>query len=146
MSFSFSSYLSASCFSRSCLSISPALSRTRREPLAAALARDDLPPDASLIHLGEHRLKGLTRPERVFQVSTPGLPSEFPALQSPDAYPNNLPAQLTSFIGREREMADVERLLSATRLLTLTGAGGSGKTRLALQVAADVLEAYPDGL
>jgi predicted ATPase/class 3 adenylate cyclase len=110
------------------------------------LVRDDLPAGASLLDLGEHRLRDLSRPERVFQLIIAGLPVEFPTLRTLDARPNNLPTQLTSFIGREREMADVKRLLAATRLLTLTGAGGAGKTRLALQVAADVLEAYPDGV
>ena len=104
-----------------------------------------LPAGTSLLDLGEHRLKDLTRPERVFQVTAPDLPAEFPPLLSLDVLPNNLPRQLTSFVGREQEMADVKRLLAATSLLTLVGTGGAGKTRLALQVAADVLETYRDG-
>lgn len=110
------------------------------------LVRDVLPEGARLRDLGLHRLKDLSRPEHVFQVLYPGLPTDFPPLKSLDTQPNNLPQQLTSFIGREREMAEVKRLLTTTRLLTLTGAGGCGKTRLALQVAADLLEEYPDGV
>ncbi len=110
------------------------------------LVRDVLPEGASLRDLGLHRLKDLSRPEHVFQVLYPGLPTDFPPLKSLDTQPNNLPQQLTSFIGREEEMAEVKRLLSTTRLLTLTGAGGCGKTRLALQASADLLEEYPDGV
>jgi predicted ATPase/class 3 adenylate cyclase len=113
---------------------------------AVALARDALPAGAGLLDLGEHRLKDLQRPERVAQLLHPALPGEFPPLRSLDALPNNLPVQLTSFVGRERELAEVGRLLAATRLLTLTGTGGTGKTRLALQVAAGELEAFPDGV
>src|SRR5204863_1326500 len=76
----------------------------------------------------------------------PDLPDGFPALRSLDALPNNLPLQLTSFVGREAQLAEVKQLLSTNRLLTLTGSGGCGKTRLALQVAADILDAYPDGV
>jgi predicted ATPase/class 3 adenylate cyclase/DNA-binding SARP family transcriptional activator len=110
------------------------------------LARDQLPGDASLRDLGEHRLRDLARPERIFQLLHPALPGDFPPLRSLDALPHNLPQQLTSFIGREQEMAEVRQRLTATRLLTLTGAGGAGKTRLSLQVAADLLEEYPDGV
>ena len=113
---------------------------------AEELARDTLPAGASLRDLGEQRLRDLARPERVFQLCHPDLPSDFPALKSLDALPNNLPRQLTSFVGREPEIAQVRELLDATRLLTLTGAGGSGKTRLVLQAAADVLDQYPDGV
>ena len=108
--------------------------------------RDALPAGASLRDLGEHRLQDLQRPEQVFQLLHPDLPADFPPLRSLDALPNNLPRQLTSFVGREQEMAEVKRLLAATRLLTLTGVGRRGKTRLALQVAAELLEAYPDGV
>src|SRR6516162_2217156 len=111
----------------------------------ALLAARDLPPGISLRDLGTHRLKDLREPEHLFQVAHPGFPTDFPPLKSLDVHPNNLPRQLTSFIGREREMAEVKRLLATTCLLTLTGAGGSGKTRLAVQVAADVLEDYADG-
>jgi predicted ATPase/class 3 adenylate cyclase/Tfp pilus assembly protein PilF len=110
------------------------------------LVCDDLPQGVSLQDLGTHRLKDLQRPEQVFQLLHPDLPAHFPPLKSLDVLPNNLPVQLTSFIGREREMADVKRSLATTRLLTLTGPGGTGKTRLALQVAADLLGEYPDGV
>ena len=113
---------------------------------AVALVRDALPPGAGLRDLGEHRLKDLQRPERVFQLAAPGLPGEFPALRTVDALPNNLPLQVTSFVGRERELAEVVRLLATTRLLTLTGTGGTGKTRLALLAAAEAVEGYPDGV
>ena len=84
-------------------------------------------------------------PEHVYQVVHPQLRQEFPALRSLEATPNNLPQQVTSFIGREREVAETKRLLEGTRLLTLLGMGGLGKTRLSLQVAADELDAFPDG-
>jgi predicted ATPase/class 3 adenylate cyclase len=111
------------------------------------LVRDHLPGESSLRDLEEHRLKDLTRPERVFQLLHPDLQANnFPPLRSLAAFTHNLPAQLTSFIGREQAMAEVKDLLSTTRLLTLTGSGGCGKTRLALQAAADLLEEYPDGV
>jgi predicted ATPase/class 3 adenylate cyclase len=110
------------------------------------LVRDALPPGASLRSWGQHRLKDLQRPEHIFQVVHPDLPTEFSSLRTLNAVPNNLPLQLTSFIGREREMKEIKELLKQTRLLTLTGSGGCGKTRLALQVAADLLEEYPDGV
>jgi predicted ATPase/class 3 adenylate cyclase len=106
----------------------------------------DLPPEITLHDLGVHRLKDLAQPHRLFQMVVPDLPADFPPLRTLDALPNNLPVQLTSFIGREREKAEVRRLLSATRFLTLTGSGGAGKTRLALQVAAEALEEFPDGV
>ena len=108
--------------------------------------RDQLPPGAALHDLGEHRLKDLIRPEHVFQLDSSDLPTDFPPLRSLNTLPNNLPLQLTRFIGREHEMAEAKRLLATTRLLTLTGPGGTGKTRLSLQVAADVLDAFPDGV
>lgn len=110
------------------------------------LVRDKLPQGTSLQDMGSHRLKNLLRPERVFQLLHPELPSDFPPLKSLDAFDNNLPLQLTSFIGREQEIAQIEERLNTTRLLTLTGSGGIGKTRLALQVAADLLEDYADGV
>ena len=110
------------------------------------LVRDGLPPDAGFKDLGEQKLRDLQRPERVYQLLPPGLPTDFPPLLSLDALPNNLPLQLTNFIGREKEMAEAGRLLERTRLLTLTGSGGCGKTRLSLQVAADLLEQYPHGV
>ena len=112
------------------------------------LVRDQLPAGAALRDLGEASLKDLARPERVFQLLHPALPSDFPPLRSLDnpALPNNLPQQLTSFIGREKELTEIRALLARARLLTLTGAGGSGKTRLSLQVAADVLDQYEGGV
>ena len=110
------------------------------------LGRDSLPPGVSLKPLGEHRLKDLGRPETVFQLCHPDLPFDFPALRSLDQLPNNLPVQVTSFVGREHEIGEVKRLLGSTSLLTLTGSGGSGKTRLALQAAADLLEDSGDGV
>jgi predicted ATPase/class 3 adenylate cyclase len=115
---------------------------------AAALVRDALPPGAALIDLGTHLLKDLGRPEQIFQLNAPGLKAQFPPLRSlgNPALPNNLPAQLATFIGRERELSDVRGLVGSCRLVTLTGAGGSGKTRLGLQVAAELLDGSGDGV
>jgi predicted ATPase len=110
------------------------------------LVRDALPSDVGLRELGSHRLKDLQRSEPVFQLVHPQLATDFPPLRSLESLPNNLPLQLTSFVGREGEIVELKRLLGTTRLVTLTGAGGSGKTRLALQLAAELLEAYPDGI
>ena len=110
------------------------------------LVRDHLPPGVQLRALGEHRLRDLARPEHLYQLLAPDLPSQFPALRSLESVPNNLPVQLTSFVGRERELAEVKRLLGSTRLLTLTGTGGTGKTRLSLQASAELLEQYHDGV
>jgi len=112
---------------------------------SAALVRGSLPPGTGLKDMGSHRLKDLAEAEGVFQLAQSGLPEDFPALRSLDSLPNNLPAQLTSFVGREKDLAEIKRLLGASRLLTITGSGGSGKTRLALQAAADVLDHFPDG-
>jgi predicted ATPase/class 3 adenylate cyclase len=111
----------------------------------ADLMRDGLPEAVALIDLGEHRLRGLSRVERVFQVCSRGLPSEFPPLHTQEAFAGNLPTQVTSFIGREEELRAVADALASSRLVTLTGVGGVGKTRLALQVAAEVLPRYGDG-
>jgi predicted ATPase/class 3 adenylate cyclase len=112
------------------------------------LVRDQLPAGTTLRDLGEHRLKDLFRPERVFQVLASGLPSEFPSLRTLNAYRNNLSLQPTPLIGRKREVAEVyERLLRPeVRLLTLTGVGGTGKTRLGLQAAAELTEQFEDGV
>ena len=107
--------------------------------------REMLPASVSLRDLGRVRLKDLSTPERVYQVVHPQLRQEFPALRSLEATPNNLPHQVTSFVGRESALVDLQRLLTGTRLLTLTGSGGCGKTRLCLQLAADSLERFPDG-
>jgi predicted ATPase/class 3 adenylate cyclase len=111
------------------------------------MVRDQLPAEMHLAELGEHRLKDLFRPERVFQLVSPDLPSEFPPLRTLDAYRNNLPLQPTPLVGREKEASEVCNLLrvASPRLLTLTGPGGIGKTRLALQAAADLLDDFPDG-
>src|SRR5262245_1208383 len=109
------------------------------------LVRNALPAGASLRDLGGHRLRGIDDPERLHQLVVYGLPSDFPPPRALDARPSNLPLQLTSFVGREEEIAEVERLLGRTRLLTLTGPGGSGKSRLALQVAADLLPTFEHG-
>jgi predicted ATPase/class 3 adenylate cyclase len=112
------------------------------------MVRDQLPLDVGLWDLGERRLKDLFRPERVFQLVAPGLPSEFPPLRTLESHPNNLPLQPTPLVGRKKEVEEVEELLCSeeVRLLTLTGPGGIGKTRLALQVGADLLEEFSDGV
>ncbi len=112
----------------------------------ADLVRDQLPEGASIKDLGEHRLRDLVRSEHVFQLTHPALPSEFPPIRSIDAFPNNLPLQLTSFVGREHELEDAKQRLYSTHLLTLIGPGGTGKTRLALQLAAEVLPSFADGV
>jgi predicted ATPase/class 3 adenylate cyclase len=114
---------------------------------AEALLRDQLPQDIILRNLGVHRLKDFNRFEHIFQVVAKDLPAEFPPLKSPAVSPtNSLPVQLTSLIGRSSEISDVKQLLSSERLLTLTGPSGSGKTRLALQVATEMIEHFPDGV
>jgi predicted ATPase/Tfp pilus assembly protein PilF len=105
-----------------------------------------LPPKVSLRDLGAVRLRDLATSEHVYQLVHPEIRQDFPALRSLEATPNNLPQQVTSFIGRERELGEIKELLEGTRLLTLLGMGGLGKTRLSLQIAADVLEKYPDGV
>jgi class 3 adenylate cyclase len=114
--------------------------------VTAELAREQLPADISLLDLGEHRLKDLIRPEHLFQLLASNLPNEFPPLKSLNSLPNNLPSQLTSFIGREREMQEARKLLGTARLLTLIGPGGTGKTRLSLQLAADQLSEFKEGV
>ncbi|HVE45848.1 MAG TPA: tetratricopeptide repeat protein [Acidimicrobiales bacterium] len=113
---------------------------------AAELVGADLPAEVALIGLGEHRLADLARPERVFQVTHPDLPSQFPPLRTLGAHRHNLPVALTPFVGRARELDELSTLLAGSRLLTLTGVGGAGKTRLALHAAAAALPAYPDGV
>jgi predicted ATPase/class 3 adenylate cyclase/DNA-binding CsgD family transcriptional regulator len=113
---------------------------------ARELVLDSLPDGVSLVDLGVHRLKDMSRPERVFQLCHPDLGAEFPPLRSLDSCPHNLPTQRTTFIGRMKEIAEVTGLLERNRLVTLTGSGGCGKTRLGLQVGAEVLEQFADGV
>ena len=111
-----------------------------------ALIGADLPSGIAARDLGEHKLKDLEHAEHIWQLVIDGLPSEFPPLRSLDAIPNNLPARLTSFLGREAEIAEVAELLASTRILTLTGPGGTGKTSLSLAVAERVMARYPGGV
>ncbi len=117
------------------------LTAATRELLAG-----NLPRGATLQERGSHRLRDLSQPEQVYQLLHPSLRAVFPPLRSLSTHPNNLPHQLTSFIGREKEIEQLDALLGRSRLVTLTGSGGCGKTRLALHVAAELLEAYPDGV
>jgi predicted ATPase len=110
------------------------------------LVRDHLTLGVMLRDLGERRLRDLVRPEHLFQLVFAGLPAEFPPLRSLEVTPNNLPTLLNTFVGREHERADVKALLHETRVLTLTGTGGTGKTRLALQLAEESLGDYPEGV
>ncbi len=109
------------------------------------LVVDRLPDNVALLDLGLHRLKDLGRPEGVWQLCHPGLSREFPPIKSLDSCPNNLPVQLSSFVGREHELTKLGELLQRSRLVTVTGSGGCGKTRLALQVAAESAHLYSDG-
>ena len=111
-----------------------------------AIVAEALPDGVGLRDLGKHRLKDLRAPEHLAQLVIEGLPDDFPPLRSLDARPNNLPTQLTTFVGRDRELAEAVALLGGTRLLSLTGPGGTGKTRLSLQVAAAAADDFPDGI
>lgn len=111
-----------------------------------ALLGSGMPTGASLVDLGVHRLKDLHEREHLYQLAAPDLPATFPPLETLDARPNNLPTQLTSFVGREEELTAACGFLAANRLVTLTGPGGTGKTRLSLQVAASAVDDYPDGV
>ncbi|WP_428963435.1 ATP-binding protein [Micromonospora fluostatini] len=115
---------------------------------SAATARhaDPLPVGASLLDLGLHRLRGFDDRERLFQLVAPGLERQFPRPRTADAVAHNLPTQVTTFIGRQAERAELDRLMRQHRLVTVLGAGGAGKTRLAVELAACVVESYPDGL
>jgi predicted ATPase/class 3 adenylate cyclase len=112
----------------------------------ADLVRDDLTPEVSLIDLGEHRLRDLGRAERLVQFTHPDLPADFPPLRSLDAFPGNLPVQRTAFVGRSDDLVAVRAAVDDSPVVTLTGVGGVGKTRLALQVAADAVARFPDGV
>jgi predicted ATPase/class 3 adenylate cyclase/DNA-binding CsgD family transcriptional regulator len=109
------------------------------------LLREQLPEQISMRDMGVNKFAGVPNPLRVFQVIAPDLPIEFPPLRTLDNLPNNLPAQLTSLVGREKELLDVRKLLHQARLLTLIGSGGMGKTRLSIQAASEMLDQYPDG-
>jgi predicted ATPase/class 3 adenylate cyclase len=111
-----------------------------------ALVDHVLAPGLTLKDLGMHRLKDLARPERLYQLTVEGLPADFPPLKTLEATPNNLPTQLTSFIGRDDQVREAKGLLARSRLLTLTGPGGTGKTRLSLEIAAEVLDQFSDGV
>ena len=110
-----------------------------------SLVRQSLPSGVELVDLGVHRLKDLAASEQLFGLRAEGVPSDFPPLRSLDTATNNLPTQLTSFLGREREVSDICELLTTHRLVTLTGPGGTGKTRLSVQAAAEVMDRFPGG-
>ncbi|MBL8341139.1 MAG: hypothetical protein JNL30_06680 [Rubrivivax sp.] len=112
----------------------------------AERAAPRLPADTTLLDLGTVRLRDLASPERVLQLVHPALRAQFPPLRSLEATPNNLAQQLNSFVGREHELAEVRALLGKTRLLTLLGMGGIGKSRLSVQLGAELLDEYPDGV
>ncbi len=112
----------------------------------ASLVRASLPENTTVKDLGEHRLKGLSNAEQLWQLVAPGLPGGFPELQSLSTLPNNLPFQLTSFVGREKEMAAIKTSLNSARLVTLTGSGGTGKTRLTLEIGSEMLTGFPNGV
>ncbi|MBD5635712.1 MAG: adenylate/guanylate cyclase domain-containing protein, partial [Candidatus Eremiobacteraeota bacterium] len=112
----------------------------------SALVQGSLPPQTGLRDLGEHRLKDLSRPEHVYQLLGPNVVADFPPLRSLDAMANNLPCVITSFIGRKDEVAEIIALLTGHRLVTLVGSGGVGKTRTALQVAANSVDGSGDGV
>jgi predicted ATPase/class 3 adenylate cyclase len=111
-----------------------------------ALAGQQLPDGVELRDLGEHRLKDIEHPEHLWQLVISGLENDFAPISSTDTTPNNLPVRLTTFLGREREIGEVRELLGRHRLLTLTGPGGTGKTRLSLEVASRSLPDFPDGV
>lgn len=114
--------------------------------ISAQVAREHLPGNVSLREMGEHHLKGLLFPEKIHQILVAGLQQDFPALLSVPTATNNLPTQLTSFIGREKEIREAKEKLSSAKLLTLIGPGGTGKTRLSLQLGAESLPNFKDGV
>ncbi|RQX56964.1 adenylate/guanylate cyclase domain-containing protein, partial [Micromonospora chalcea] len=113
---------------------------------ATAKHAEPLPDGVSLLDLGLHRLRGFDDRERLFQLVAPGLERRFPRPRTADAAAHNLPTQVTSFVGRQAERAELGRLVEAYRLVTVLGAGGAGKTRLAVELASGIVEDYPDGV
>ena len=114
--------------------------------VTAGLVRGRLPRESDLLDLGLHQLRGLEEPEQIFQLTHPDLETSFPPLESSVLTPNNLPTARTTFVGRERELAEIAELLEGTRLLTLLGPGGTGKTRLMLRTGAEVIDRFPAGV
>lgn len=110
------------------------------------LISDKLPEQAQLVDMGEHSFKGILRAEHLYQLTVPDLPSRFAPLHTTESINHNLPAQLTSFIGRQKEISAVAKLITANRIVTLTGSGGAGKTRLSLQVGTQCLRQFPNGV
>ena len=110
------------------------------------LVRDEMPEGVTLRDMGERRLKDMIRPEHIYQLVIAYLPTDFPPIKTLDVYHHNIPAQMTSFIGRETEMAEIKQTLSEHRLVTLTGSGGSGKTRLSLEVGTECLNQFSNGV
>ncbi len=110
------------------------------------LLQGDMPQDTGIRDLGEHQLRDLVRPERVYQLTAPGFDDIFPALRSLEALPNNLPRQPTAFVGRDHELSEIKALVAKSQVVTLVGTGGIGKTRAALQVGADLLDGSGDGV
>lgn len=113
---------------------------------ARSLIGGGLPEGVTLRDLGEHRLRGLANPERIFQAVGEGLRADFPPVRSLETLPNNLPRQLSSFVGRDQEISEAEERLRGVTTLTLTGPGGVGKTRLALEIGAHLVDAYEGGV
>src|SRR5678815_4909688 len=111
-----------------------------------ALTRDRLPDQVRLVDMGECHLKDIQRPEHLYQLSAPDLPSEFQPLNTLESFQHNLPTQLTSFIGREKEISEIKASLNSARLVTLTGSGGTGKTRLSIEVGTQLLANFPNGV
>jgi predicted ATPase/class 3 adenylate cyclase len=110
------------------------------------LTRDKVPAQVQFIDMGERSLKDVVRPEHLYQLVVPDLPSEFAPLNTLESFNHNLPAQLTSFIGREKEMDEIKNLIAAQRIVTLIGSGGAGKTRLSLRVGAECLDQFSGGI
>ena len=110
------------------------------------LTRDELAEKSQFMDMGEHHLKSILRPERLYQLNAPGLPSNFPPLRTLEYSPHNLTQQLTSFIGREKEIEAIKGLLDSARLVTLMGSGGTGKTRLSIEIGTDELASFANGV